>query len=326
MVDFFDKIYFSIKDKNAILKKVRFYSVCRFLTRFLANNILPVYFKLTANNKAYRLDRDHSRNNTIVSLTTFPARINNVWMVLECMLRQQTKPDKIILWLSKEQFPSLEILPENLLKLQKRGVQIEIRDEDLRSHKKYYYTIKEYPDYNFITVDDDIIYPSHTISVLLKANKQYPASVICRLTIRILYDENNNPLSFSEWGHSDYGKKGGVLFFGSGGGTFFPKGSLYKDVDNYSLFMDLCKYADDVWLNAMCRLNKTNLVSITDNYSILPIMIKDNNTLHSINIDLNDKQVANVIHYYVKSQNTNPFDSEADFIKSDIFNYQVKIS
>src|SRR5699024_12638905 len=61
-----------------------------------------------------------------------------------CLLRQTYPPDKIILWLAKEQFEGRNTLPNNLLDLEKRGLEIVFCDEDLRSHKKYYYAIKKF--------------------------------------------------------------------------------------------------------------------------------------------------------------------------------------
>ena len=51
-------------------------------------------------------------------------------------------------------------------------MKIEFKDEDLRSHKKYYYTIKEYPDDIMITVDDDIFYRSDMIAKLMAYHKK----------------------------------------------------------------------------------------------------------------------------------------------------------
>ena len=70
----------------------------------------------------------------IVSVTTFPARINDVWISLDILLRQTVKPDEVILWLAEEQFPDKK-LPQNLLNLQERGLTIRYC-HDLRSHKK----------------------------------------------------------------------------------------------------------------------------------------------------------------------------------------------
>lgn len=70
----------------------------------------------------------------IVSLTSFPKRIDTLWITIETLLRQSMKPDEIILWLAEEQFNGIDSLPKALLEQQKRGLTIRFCD-DLRSHK-----------------------------------------------------------------------------------------------------------------------------------------------------------------------------------------------
>ena len=76
-------------------------------------------------------------NSLIVSLTSFPGRINDVWQVIESLKRQTVKPSKIILWLSLEQFPSKNQIPKSLTKIEDDLFSIRLVDEDFRSHKKY---------------------------------------------------------------------------------------------------------------------------------------------------------------------------------------------
>ena len=44
----------------------------------------------------------------IVSLTSFPARINTAHLAINTLLQQTFKPDRIILWLASEQFAKKE--------------------------------------------------------------------------------------------------------------------------------------------------------------------------------------------------------------------------
>ena len=44
----------------------------------------------------------------IVSLTSFPERMDDVHYTLYSLLNQEFKPDEIILWLSQEEFPNKE--------------------------------------------------------------------------------------------------------------------------------------------------------------------------------------------------------------------------
>ena len=70
----------------------------------------------------------------IVSLTTYPGRIDQVWKTISSLLNQTLKPKRVILWLAKEQFPAGK-LPESVQRLTTRGLEI-CYCEDLKSHKK----------------------------------------------------------------------------------------------------------------------------------------------------------------------------------------------
>ncbi|SHJ13766.1 glycosyltransferase [Pseudobutyrivibrio xylanivorans] len=126
------------------------------------------------------------KNNIIVSLTTYPARINTVGVTIESLLNQSYKPKKVLLYLSKEQFPEeLNELPKKLVKLQKRGLEIVFVEDDLKPHKKYYYALQEYPNDLIITADDDIFYPEGHIERLVSTSKMFPNAVICNRSHRI---------------------------------------------------------------------------------------------------------------------------------------------
>ena len=52
----------------------------------------------------------------VFSLTTFPARTATVHVVIESLLMQDCKPDALVLWLAREQYPGGEAdLPESLI-------------------------------------------------------------------------------------------------------------------------------------------------------------------------------------------------------------------
>ena len=185
MVDYFDRIFTKIENKNQYLTKIKYYAILRFLIKITVNSLVPILFLLTKNKKNFSLLETDAKESplVIVSLTSFPARIKKVWLVIETILRQSQKPDKIILWLSKEQFPSLEILPPRLLGQQKRGLQIRLVDGDLKSHKKYYYTLHEFPNDIMITIDDDIFYRSTMIEDLYNYSIRFSNTVISQRNI-----------------------------------------------------------------------------------------------------------------------------------------------
>lgn len=310
MVNFFDTLYTKVPIKRNFLDRIRFYSALRFSLRTMANLILPLYFKLTSKNKKYSLPIcEKTSSRYIVSFTSFPARINKVWMVVETILRQTHKPDMIILWLSQEQFPTINSVPHNLLKLRERGLEIRICEGDLRSYKKFYYTLLDYPNDYFITIDDDIFYRSDMISTLFKYHKCNESAVISNYAHGTKWSEEGELLNYLNWEvNINDARVQSNLFFGSGGGTLFPPHSLYPEVLNKTVFMELCPNADDVWLNVMCRINNTSIVK-TDYYSIvLPIQNNSNIKLSSTNMSTgNDIQIDAVREYCKSKFNIDPF-------------------
>jgi hypothetical protein len=312
MNNYFVKKYSLITDSNPFFKLIKYYAIKRLLIRSLANIFIPIWFHLTNILRKKKLNMSKRNIKIIVSLTTFPARIDRVWIVIECMLRQTLPPDRIILWLSKGQFESLQSLPNNLLRLQERGVEIEFCEEDLRSHKKYFYNIKKYPSDILITVDDDFIYPSNLIQELIKSHLKFPHAICCLRAVQ-MKTKDNLVLPYNQWEYiykqTDPSFK---IFFTSGGGTLFPPNSLHEEVLNKNIFLNYCKYADDVWLNLMSQMNYTKVVKSSSNYDIsIPLYIRGNSTLESINVDngLNDEQLNNVRNYYIKNKSIDPLNN-----------------
>ena len=216
------------------------------------------------------------------------------------MKRQSVKPDKILLCLSKDQFPTEDTIPYSLLS--RRDSQFEIRkvEGDIRSHKKYYYAAKEYPNDLLFLIDDDIYYDTDIIRRSMTSYMEYGKKcVVCIYGSRIVYDEKGCK-SYSEWQPIE-GKKaiGKDLFFGSGGGTLFRPSYMYKYLSIIDLAIKLTPIDDDIWLNAMAM--KTLLTKVMLPHGpLLSVKEKNNVTLSSVNNGQgrNDVQLEAVRKYY----------------------------
>lgn len=305
MTDFFTMLYpDAVSNKNAVLERLKIYSLIRFIIRNLANAILPLYYRLTR--KRFALDRipcSEVNDELIISLTSFPARIRKVHLVIETLLRQTELPDRIILWLSKEQFPTIDHLPKELLRLQSRGLEIYIREGDLRSYKKIYYTLIAYPKSDIIIIDDDTFYPSDTIEKLVKCHRKHPNTVCFNRGYQLKFD-NGNISKYKDWilltGES--GPRYDIMATGVGG-VYYPANILHDDVLDKSAFMEVCSKADDIWLYFMTIINKKKLVK-TDNVKLfLPIFNIGDVTLTSENVNegLNDKQI-NQLRFFLREK------------------------
>ncbi|MGN0251606.1 MAG: glycosyltransferase [Oliverpabstia sp.] len=200
------------------------------------------------------------KESIIVSLTSYPKRIGTVWLTIETLLRQSVKPDEIILWLAQEQFKSIDVLPRELIELQKYGLTIRFCD-DLRSHKKYYYVMQEYPEDIIILVDDDMFYPRDTIKKLMQMHKKYPYD-ICTMTAQAIKPSFEskpsmwrNPKLDEKFEHSDE-----IQIF-TGSGSLYPPHSLDEEVFNKELVKSICPSADDLWLTFMANRKRTRITT-----------------------------------------------------------------
>lgn len=243
--------------------------------------------------KSYGLD-DNSR--IIVSLTSFDKRIGQVWITISTLLCQSVKPKKIILWLAKSQFPGeRQAIPKRLIKMEKRGLEIRFVDEDIRSHKKYYYAMKEYPDDFVVTVDDDMIYPENCLEQLMNTYKKHPDCVCAQFAHWINVGDDGKLAPYMEW-TSCYGESTEpdmhILPVGCGG-VLYPPHLLNENVLNMDDIKLLCPQMDDLWLKSMAVINDVKAV-ICDECSLIYFDVPGNRAggLYKVNAEQNVNDVA----------------------------------
>ncbi|MCP9612826.1 hypothetical protein [Coprobacter tertius] len=238
----------------------------------------------------------------IISLTSYGKKIYDVYLTIESLLNQTVKPNKIILWLSRDEFSS-QNLPVSLKMQEKRGLEIKLWD-DLRSYKKIIPTLFQYPDYLIITVDDDIIYPFDLVESFLNSYRHNPNKIYCFKAHPILYGSNNTVLPYTEWvkieskNSSLYNLPIGVF------GVLYPANCFHEDVTKCNIFLDLAPYADDIWLKTMSLLKGIEC-EVISNYSQIgnPFISIDNRmekSLARINVDAgyNDIQIKKIFEKY----------------------------
>jgi glycosyltransferase involved in cell wall biosynthesis len=244
----------------------------------------------------------------IVSLTSFPGRIGLVHHTIKSLLEQYMKPDRIILWLAKPQFKRHKGLPKELLAL--RGDRFEIRwcNDDLKPHKKYYYTMLENPDAVVITVDDDVAYEKSMVSSLYESYMKFPHAISCLRGHKITFNKNNNVALYKNWAKEDNSVFGSPSFdfIPTGvGGVLYPPHSLHKEVFNKKAILELCLNADDIWLKIMSVANGYPAVLAAKNSAINLVEGTQNNDecLYRKNVFLNEndhvmKKLINVYNNF----------------------------
>ncbi|ONI38076.1 hypothetical protein AN396_11690 [Candidatus Epulonipiscium fishelsonii] len=240
----------------------------------------------------------------ITSLTSFPSRIDKVHLAIKTLLTQTVKPDKIILWLATDEFPEKEKnLPRSLLILKQKGLSIQFVENNIRSHKKYYFAMQEYPEAIIITADDDLLYSNKLVEYLLKSYIKYPYAISALRNHRMKVNAEGFPLKYNIWEKEVtlYKKPSLLLFPTTGAGVLYPPRCLHKEVFNLENIKNLCPYADDIWLKVMAILNNTPTV-VAHIQTKLNVVegIDEDTSLAKINVlnSQNDVQLKSVMKIY----------------------------
>jgi hypothetical protein len=223
----------------------------------------------------------------IVTLTSYPARIQYVSPVIDFFLNQTLKPDMIVLYLGYDKFPNREQdLPGDLLEQTKQGLSIHWV-KDIGVFTTLVPALIEFPDDIIINVDDDIKYDKKLVENLYASYKKNPQAIHTNTGHRIMFDHTDKIMLYKEWVCFEYycyyystlrmichlrkieftirkllrkGEKGNTAFalekqdepsfqnfIISTLGTLYPPHSLHKDVLNTDLALKLCPTNDDIW-------------------------------------------------------------------------------
>ncbi len=202
----------------------------------------------------------------IVSLTSFPERMYDIHYCLYSLLTQRFKPDKLVLWLAKSQFPNKEKdLPQTLLSLKENGLEIKWC-QDMGAYKKLLPSLKEYPNDIIVTADDDLYYPDDWLKKLYDDYIKYPNTLIVHRARDIKFNEDNTLKGYNHWPlFTDAVEPSFLNFSTNGAGTLFPPNSLNKKILDYNLAKKLSPTSDDVWIWVMAVLNRTKIRVVKDN-------------------------------------------------------------
>lgn len=259
------------------------------LFKLLINFFYPIFVFFSKRNE---LDE---KSDIIVSLTSFPARISKVYIVIETLLRQTVMPNKIILYLSLDQFSGIEDIPKKLRKLcYKNLLIVKFVKEDYKPHKKYYYSINDY-DKNILTVDDDMFYPEDLIEILANSLDKYPNTINCILAKKIGIKGSKIDL-YKNWSSKNINPnipRFNLIPIGCGG-VLYPYNCFNKKVLlDQKMFMRICPQADDLWLKFNSTINNKKSVKAGGyyNFVFIDIIIKNNKSLWKSNVNNKENDI-----------------------------------
>lgn len=244
-IRFWDKIKLYEQDSNFLTYPER-------AIRKIANIQERRYCRNLTNNQLTSISEDLF-DNVVISLTSFPARINQVDLAIKSLLHQTVSPWKVILWLADDQFRNVEI-PQKLRNLCDYGLEIRFCSEDILAHKKYYYAMQEYPDKVIVTYDDDLIYPEDSLEKLLSVHLRDPDVIVCNRGREIAITPGGEIAPYKEWkvnGDDTFGVPSYRHMASTGAGTLYPAGCMPPQTFDMHKIKELAFTADDLWMKAM---------------------------------------------------------------------------
>ena len=197
----------------------------------------------------------------VVSLTSWTPRLNLLPLALKGLLLQTRKPDKIVLYFGDD--VTADKVPKEVLEYEKKGIEIQYVDENLRAHKKYYYAMKQYPNSKIITVDDDVIYSPFTISSLINTSSKYGNSVVCARRAHRIKFKDHKLLPYNEWEFEAVDSEPRYNLMATGvGAVLYPPHCMHPDLFDKDALKEVAFSNDDFWLKGMELLNGTQTKTV----------------------------------------------------------------
>jgi len=238
----------------------------------------------------------------IVSLTTYGKRLYEVHLTIESIMEQTLKANRIVLWIDNSLKDKR--LPVSLERLQDRGLEIRYC-KDIRSYTKLIPSLKAFPDDAIITVDDDILYDFDVLERLINGHIESPELILANRMHFIKKKSNGQIDHYNKWNQYVKQYEAHPNNFPTGvGGVLYPPQCFDEEVFRDDIFLDICKYADDIWFKAMALKKGTLSKSVfTKNAKGEDYLINDDVQdvgLKQINVNksLNDKQFNAVFERY----------------------------
>lgn len=131
------------------------------------------------------------QNKIIVSLTSYPKRFSFLPGLMSFIRNQTYKINTIRLILYRNDFKNY--------KLNISDIEVVSVNKNLKSHLKYFYSMKSFRNYAIITIDDDIGYAQDTFQSLFNAYIENPNIISGRRSHLIKYKKNGELKRYIKW-------------------------------------------------------------------------------------------------------------------------------
>jgi hypothetical protein len=240
----------------------KYYYLLLYYLKFIYS-VIEIYF---------RKEATKSIDHLAVSITSFEKRINyRLILVLKSLLKQSVNVETILLSLSKE---DIKILPNYFLNFLGKNKRIKLLEtsRDFRSYNKYIPILNNFPDYGFITVDDDIVYDYNFVSTLLNTYDNPLNNFVVIAKCHKMTYNNGRLNSYLNWEFSyDNYKEIEIkdIFLITGAGIYFPSKVLSIDYFDWEIIKEKFYTVDDVFINKLLDLKLILKVRIKKRLNLL---------------------------------------------------------
>lgn len=198
-----------------------------------------------------------NKETVIISMASYPGRIDDVCRVWESILNQEcVEKCHCVLSLEIPEFPNRENdLPEDLKNLiESKKIEVIWHPTHIRSHKKFMSPLSKYPDNPLLVVDDDIVRSEGWLKRFFEMHEKYPNDIIAG-SISYWWDQDGIIHRFDDTKGVRCGGFSNVpnLIYNtakpsSGAGTFYPAHTFTdRRFFDENLFMSLSPTSDETW-------------------------------------------------------------------------------
>ena len=250
---------------------------------------ISLVFKFKERNKPFE-------EGVIISLTSYSSRFRKLDIVLDSLLNQSVRVP-IYLYISKDD--ELEFKRLRLHNRFKDRLNICYVEEDLRSHKKYYYAFKEFTEKLIITFDDDIVYDSQIVARLLDCHESYQNNIICSVARRIIRDGKDYK-NYMTWPIlRGLASELSLCPIGVGGVLYPPHKWRNEGVVDKAAIRAVAPYTDDLWLRMHSFKANINVTRVSSETCLLSVFDVNKHTLTKRNVVQggNDKELQQILKH-----------------------------
>lgn len=191
-----------------------------------------------------------------VNITTYPLRDMYLPLMLENLKKQTKKPDKIILWLSEEEYDKSNI-PLHIQKCLNNKLLTEIRwtEKNIYCHKRHEVFKTDNDVYN-VFMDDDLLYENTYLETIYNSAKKHSNCVTTMAAVERGF-VGSKQLS------NKIKEKQSVKNTIMGGLSCVPPYVFPLESFKYTTIRDECaKKCDETWLQCWCIITDTKVNAI----------------------------------------------------------------